>query len=112
MSPRPWDKAVAEHLSLSVSKQDGDGSMVVRVVGEVDMLTAPELTAYLAGFDGADLTVDLSNLSFLDSRGIAALVEAHRRLDELGARLTLRDVPPLARRTLQIAGLETYLHLE
>jgi anti-anti-sigma factor len=77
---------VGEHLSLSTSKQDDDGSWVVRVTGELDMLTAPELTSCLAGFDGANLTVDLSNLSFLDSRGIAALVEAHARLEEHGAR--------------------------
>jgi anti-anti-sigma factor len=110
--PQTPGQKVAEHLSLSASNQDGHGRVVVRVSGKLDMLTAPELTAYLAGFDGANLTVDLANLSFLDSRGIAALVEAHTRLEEHGARLTLRDLPPLPRRTLEIAGLDTYLHLE
>ena len=68
----------------------------LRVTGEVDMAVAAILLdailcAALTGND-ADLVVDLSEVTFLDSIGIAALVEAHTRL--AGQRIELRITSP------------------
>jgi anti-sigma B factor antagonist len=91
---------------------DGDGGVIVAADGEIDMSTAPLvrecLTAALS--DGVHaVLVDMSAVSFLDSSGIAALVDAHR-VAAAGARvLRLRNTSPLITRVLEVTGLtETF----
>lgn len=48
------------------------------------------------------VTVDLSDVSFLDSMGIGALLVVHR----LGARLTLRNPAPRVRNVLELNSSE------
>ena len=72
--------------------------------GDLDLQTSEELRAVLekeveAGAD--DVTVDLSEVSFLDSMGIGALLVVHR----LGATLTLRNPAPNVRNVLELTGI-------
>lgn len=68
-----------------------DDTVVVEVIGEVDMATAPELTAMVdAVRDGAlRVVVDLSAVTFLDSSALNALVHCQRDLAkrEIGFRV-------------------------
>lgn len=52
------------------------------------------------------LTLDLSSVSFMDSSGIALLLRAWRRSEELGASILVRAVPPQPLRVLSAAGLD------
>ena len=45
----------------------------VRVMGEVDLATSPQLRECLTGLDGI-VVVDLSDVGFLDSSGLNALI--------------------------------------
>lgn len=54
-----------------------DGTATVSLVGEIDLSNAAELRAACAG-DGP-LAVDLSEVDYLDSAGIAVLFEAAAR---------------------------------
>ncbi|MDI6908505.1 STAS domain-containing protein [Nocardioides sp.] len=61
------------------SVHDVDGRPVVRVCGDVDLLTAPELAGHLWRLiaDGNQLIeVDLAGTTFMSCRGIAVLVAA------------------------------------
>lgn len=86
------EDAVAEQVIDLDVQRDGD-VVVVRVGGEVDMLTTPLLGACLTKqlqTDPGVLVVDLTRVGFLGSSGLAALVTAR---DEAGAReVTLRLV--------------------
>ena len=93
-------------LALSVEQQDG--ATVVSVAGEVDMITAPKLRECLLATQG-DVVVDLSAVSFLDSSGIAALINARSQLDAAGGNLTLRNPKGLIRRALEIIGLADWI---
>jgi|SRR5690348_7380984 len=63
--------------------QSGDGqSTTLAIVGELDMRTAPRLLDSLAEQRAngvTDVTVDLANLSFMDSSGLKALIDLHHR---------------------------------
>jgi anti-anti-sigma factor len=50
--------------------------LLLRVHGELDMLTAPELTAAMQPPDGAGVVVDLSDCSFIDSGGLRVLLNS------------------------------------
>jgi anti-anti-sigma factor len=63
------------------STRVGD-AVVVAIVGEIDMATAPEVTrAIEAGFRGvARVIVDLSDVTFLDSSALNAFVQSQQEL--------------------------------
>src|ERR1700677_2220817 len=63
---------------FSAELLNGEGPAVVKLIGELDVSTAPQLEACLEGLgaDGPDVRLDLSGLSFCDSSGISALVTA------------------------------------
>jgi anti-sigma B factor antagonist len=68
---------------LAVERSRVDGCELLDVEGELDIATAPRMIAALneAFADMAlPLVVDLSRVDFLDSTGLALLMNAHRRL--------------------------------
>ena len=71
---------------------DGDGAAVVRVTGEIDILTAPQLRETLLGHlspTAPNLAVDLSGVTFIDSTGLSVLVNALRRARSFGGDVRL-----------------------
>ena len=66
----------------------------VRVEGEVDLVTAPRLgDALRLELDaGADVLLDLSAVSFIDSSGLKAIVSAARAAGLRGQLVTLHRV--------------------
>jgi anti-sigma B factor antagonist len=89
-----------------------DGSYVVRVTGELDLYTSPDLEEALASLvvDGAtDVVVDLTEVPFLDSSGLAVLLTAARRLGR--ERFTLTGVGLEPRRVLEITGADGLLRI-
>jgi anti-anti-sigma factor len=82
---------------------------VVRVDGEVDAATAPDLRRALraAGADDADVTVDLSHATFVDSSCLGVLLAAAGEAEREGHRLeVLCEGSVAARRMLSVAGAE------
>jgi anti-sigma B factor antagonist len=81
------------------------GCTVVAVVGDLDVLTGPGLTAQLGRLIGpgrAPVVLDLAGLDFLDASGITALVVAVRMADVCQVRLRLARVPARAARVLDL----------
>jgi anti-anti-sigma factor len=64
---------------------------VIRIDGEIDVATAPALERALlaAGIDGADVTVDLTRTTFLDSFGLNVLLAASREARSKGHRMAV-----------------------
>lgn len=84
------------------------GTTVVELHGEMDILTAPPLAAYLdalTAVPGCDLVLDLQYLSFIDCSGISVLCRTRRRVRERQGRLALVVRDPRIRGTLRIAGV-------
>ena len=64
---------MATPLELS-TRRDGDGTLVVSAVGEIDMSNADQFRAALeAAAAGGRFVVDLTGVWYLDSAGIHAL---------------------------------------
>jgi anti-anti-sigma factor len=103
----------AEGFSAKVVGLDDD--TVVFLTGELDLATAPELTGVLGPLIARgpqELTLDFSGLSFIDSSGIAALVDSQRRLNEQRRRLSIQRAQHGAVRVFEIAGLVDFLHVQ
>lgn len=69
---------------LNVNSRATEKGAVIEAIGEVDLTTAPQLREPLMeAVNSADKTpvvVDLSRVDFIDSAGLALLVEARKRL--------------------------------
>ena len=93
--------------SFEVRSQKQDGVATIAFSGELDMATAPILRENLAPFEGngvSAIILDLRDITFIDSIGLHALVEARRRAVSLGDRLLLSGASPAARRLMEITG--------
>ena len=89
---------------------EGD-DRIVAASGELDLHTAPRLAEALAPHvdAGASVIADLTAVTFLDSSGVAVLVNALARARETGAVLAVVAPQPRVRRVLQITGLDGML---
>jgi anti-sigma B factor antagonist len=85
-----------------------DGSHVLVPAGELDIASVEVLNAAVerACAEGArSITLDLSELSFIDSTGLAAIVLASRMCDRNGLELTLIPGAPSTQRLFEMTGL-------
>lgn len=89
-----------------------DGSVVVRVVGDIDMATRDALisavrNADVASADGA--IIDLRDVAFMDSSGVGALVVISNHLGE--GRLAVVVGPGLVDQVLAITSMNSLFHI-
>jgi anti-sigma B factor antagonist len=95
-------------VTISIDVEQHEGWEVVRVSGEIDIRTAPELRDSLAGVldAGADkVVVDLEGVEFLDSTALSVMVGAHKRLVRKGSGLVLVCTREPILRVLTVTGL-------
>ena len=57
------------------------------------------------------LVLDLQELTFMDSSGIAVVMRCRRRMEALQGELTVVNIPRQAARVLETAGLGRYVKL-
>jgi anti-sigma B factor antagonist len=94
--------------SLHCETLDVDGRAVVTLRGELDLASSPELLRQLQlllNRPVTTLTLDLADLSFIDSSGLGALCRVRQDAADRGIALDLHRVPAHARRVLDITGL-------
>lgn len=100
----------ASHATVGRSL-DASGSPVIAIVGEVDMSNVESIEAELESVLAerpARLVFDLSALSFIDSSGIAVLLRAAEKTDQL----ELRNPSTIVRRVIVATGLSDVLRVE
>ena len=94
-------------LTLRASQEDSGCVLALR--GELDMSNSPSFSSEIERLEaaGGSLTLDLSELEFIDSTGIAILVGVYQRL---GDRLTVvASRAQAVTRVLSLTGLDEAL---
>lgn len=97
----------ADGPALEITLREAHAAVVVSVFGEIDEATAPKFRETIESalsLQARVLVVDLSEVTFLGSRGIRALIAARDRADELGAvaRFVVPGGQRVVRRPLEI----------
>jgi anti-sigma B factor antagonist len=106
-----------QFADLQLTTRCMNGHQVVAVAGEIDICTAPAVTAYLldaadtSSNDGSDLVVDLSAVTFMDASGLTALLRADHQAQRAGERLRLAAPTARITRLLAITHLDLYFNL-
>ncbi|MBQ9898951.1 MAG: STAS domain-containing protein [Ruminococcus sp.] len=92
-----------------------NGRAVARLSGEIDHHTSKELRAqldrYIITTQPSELTIDLRNITFMDSSGIGLIMGRSKLLRECGGRLEVHSPQPYIRRVLRLAGMERIVRI-
>ena len=92
-------------FELTVQRYDSVATVVVS--GEVDLATAPRLSAAAAEHgDAKMLVLDMTATTFIDSTGVRALLHAHRDSARSGSRLVVVAGDGAVRRVLNLCNLD------
>ncbi len=93
---------------MEYATTDQDGFAVMSVTGDVDFNSSPELRTVLLELIEArrDVLVDMSAVGYIDSSGVASLIEAYQTAKSLNTRFGLVAVNGTPLRVLQVARLE------
>lgn len=91
-------------------------SVVVQAGGELDILTAPRLSAQLDQAEAivvppAPVVLDLTGITFLGSAGLAVLLAHHERCAALGSTLQIRADGEAVTRPLAMTALDRVLNV-
>ena len=102
-------QTVGGSVELSVSQTSAGSVPILAVSGEVDVYSAPALKdriAELIQSGQTTLIVDLSEVAFLDSTGLGALVEARAETTEAGGSLPIVCSQERILKLFTITGLD------
>ncbi len=85
-----------------------DGGAIVALTGDVDLQTSPAVRQKLLESleKHKRIVVDLSAVNYIDSSGVASLVEAFQVSRKKGASFSLASVSAAAMRVLSLARLD------
>ncbi len=109
-APTPSTLTAVPETNLSLSTETLDGVRVIRVTGDLDLLTVAAFDAELErAFPVGRLVVVLTDCTFIDSSALRALVRAQQRTVDAGGGFAIVAPSQPARRTLEVASLDRLL---
>ena len=97
--------------ALDITIEDTEAGHLVRVSGELDLATAPQLSAVLldaAGQSTLPVVLDLAGVTFIDSSALRTLVLAGRELADAGRKLQIGARSERVTKVLEMTQLDQY----
>ena len=93
---------------MDIAITDQGSVKIAAISGEVDLSTSPKVRDALLGciLDGANVVVDLSMVAYIDSSGVASLVEAFQNAKTRRLGFALANVGETPLRVLKLARLD------
>lgn len=89
------------------TRKDGE-TTIVSVKGDIDFNSSPDVRKALLDLveDAKAVVVDMSSVDYIDSSGVASLIEAYQSAKSAGCAFSLAAVSQPALRVLKLAHLE------
>jgi anti-anti-sigma factor len=101
-------------MEIEVGKVDADA--VIKLSGKLDMNTSPDLrkAAFILYIkdECKNLTIDLTNVPYIDTAGLATLLEILVMAKEQRARLTLSGLDEKVRYLIDVNGLTRFFRID
>ncbi len=93
---------------MKYNTKEEKGYAIIELSGEVDLSCSPDARKQILECLGADkdLLVDLSRVSYIDSSGVASLVEGYQTAKKKALKFGLIGVSDAAMNVLQLARLD------
>jgi anti-sigma B factor antagonist len=106
--------ASADHGAFDIRESWIDRIVVLSVCGEVDLLSAPQLTGaihHALAQRPVGLIVDLTDVKFLASIGMSVLVEAREQVSAISGRFGVVAESAATSRPIKLLGVDAILPL-
>jgi anti-sigma B factor antagonist len=108
------DQNIGVSRPREITVDDTDGTTLVRLRGEIDAglrhAASEAMVAVLAG--QGPLVIDTSAVTFIDSSGMAFLLQLHGVASDAGRPVVLRDPSGVVIDLLALVGLDTMFRRE
>ncbi len=94
--------------TMTITEEQRGSDLVLQPIGDVDLSRSPQMRARLAAAlakKPGRIMVDLSKVPYMDSSGVATLVEALQHCRKAGCGLVLTSLHPRVRSIFEIAKL-------
>ena len=92
-----------------------DGVLRLSFSGEMDHHGArsvmTEVEDRLDQYMPRDCILDMKDISFMDSSGIAVVIKTYRRMGACGGRLRVENVPPQPMKVLDASGIDRIIDI-
>lgn len=101
-------------MAMKIQVKEQDAVHVIELDGEVDFHSSPELREKLQqSLDSKNtkILVNLKNVSYIDSSGLATFVEALQKVKKSNGALVLSELAPAVRSVFEIAKLDSIFSL-
>ena len=94
---------------MQVKQEDKNGVMICQVSGEIDINSAPQMKKIfdkLVNEKKEKLIINLKDVSYVDSSGLATMVEILKGLRSYGGKLKLSNLSTKVKNLFEITKLE------
>ena len=101
--------------NLRIEVANTTSPTTVVLTGEIDIATAPRVRdALIAISNGGEISVvvDMANVTFMDSTGLAALVGPLKRFRSMNGQIVLRSPTGTVQKVLELTGLTRVFTIE
>lgn len=102
-------------MAITIDTEDRDGTPVLKTSGEIDLYSSPQLRdALMKAITKADgaVQIDLSEVTYMDSSGVAVLVEGLKAAGKKRLEYTLVAPSQPVLKVLQLSRLDRVFTIE
>lgn len=101
-------------MKINIEEHQNDKEMFVSVTGEIDAYTAPKLREELLPLSegqGKTITVNLKDVSYMDSTGLGVFVGLFKQLNKNEGELRLVELSDRLVRLFELTGLDKIMNI-
>ncbi|ARD48009.1 anti-anti-sigma factor [Sporosarcina sp. P37] len=102
-------------MNLQVEQVDKDLVHNFKIIGEIDIYTAPKLKEHLANLEqaaGMEVELDLSEVNYMDSTGLGVFVGFYKEVKANNGSLVIKGLNQRLYRLFEITGLSDIMEIE
>lgn len=102
-------------MNLQVEQVDQDLVHSFKVIGEIDIYTAPKLKEHLSNLkqaEGMEVVLDLSEVNYMDSTGLGVFVGFYKEIQANNGNMVITGLNQRLYRLFEITGLDDIMQIE
>ena len=100
-------------MSLNITKQQNESTLVVTLAGSLDTMTAQELEDSLETIpdEVTELVFDFTDLNYISSAGLRIMLTSYKRMAGKG-HMKIRNLNPVLQEVFDVTGLSESIDIE
>ena len=99
---------------MQITERTEENIPIISISGDIDLESSPKLRAFLkpkSSQKTPKLLLDFGGVSYIDSSGLATLIEYFQSVQGFGGKLTLASLSPRVKNVFEIVRLEQIFSL-